>query len=197
MGKVPRWLIPLVTGQALPCGHGTVWAALLLVTTLLDEAFAYEPCLSELKVGWVTVLNCPTLRQSQECRLTVLKLLQSQPTFSPCSCSLQNLRAQGAYAAHMDGERSSPAHLWASISVTDSTANLSQWNPWSLFLAATVHSDSSLVNLAFSPNYTATLLALFELLTAWALDVTVIWAWTCAVCSAAGLCDRSLWQSPQ
>lgn len=41
--------MPLVTGQALSSGHCTVWAALLLITMLIDEAFSYEVCLSELE----------------------------------------------------------------------------------------------------------------------------------------------------
>lgn len=156
MGKPPRWLTPLDIGQALPSAHFMVWAALLLVTMSLEEASSYEPCLSELKGR---VIYCPGLPNAKAFpQNTDLQLCNCTVSGPPYSCSVWHLSAWGAYTAHMGGAKSSPAHLWVSNSVfIDSTANLSWWNLWCLFLAAIAPSDSTVVNWAVSPNYRASL----------------------------------------
>lgn len=152
MGKAPWWLMPLLTGQTLLSGHCTVEAALLLVTMLLDEAFFYKSCL-ELEAR---VTNCPELASTEvspQMQTWVLKSQQSQATVSSCLCSAWHLSARGVYVARVGGEISSPAHLWASVSVFIApTADLTWWHLWSLFSAATAHRDSALVSSALSLN---------------------------------------------
>lgn len=156
-GQTSMILIPSDIGQALPSAHYMVWAALLLVTMPLDEASSYEPCLSELKGR---VIYCPELPNTKAFpqNTDLLQFYNCKVPGSSYSCSVWHLSAWGANTAYMGGAKSSPAHLWISISVLiDSMVNLSWWNLRSLFLALIAPSNSALVDWAVSPNYRASL----------------------------------------
>lgn len=149
MGKSPRWLIPLVTGQALPSGHCTVWAALLFITMLIDEAFSYEVCLSELEDRETNGSELPGTKVFPKMQTPSAKPV-TVPAYhlSYYSCSFWHLSTWGvSYKAQVDRGRSGLAYIWAFISVfIDSSTNLVK------FMVPFLGSNGSLANLAFS-NY--------------------------------------------